>query len=161
MNPESPAEPSREELIAVIAAQAAEIAALKAHIAELERRLGLNSSNSGKPPSSDGLKKPPRVTSLREHSGKKPGGQKGHDGETLRQVAEPDIIMDHFPQACAECGSTLTPAMATAPVRCSICPSRSLPSSPNIAPTTASAQLAACGRGPPFPTASMRRARTP
>src|SRR5450756_1619098 len=39
MNPDSPAEPSREELIALIAAQAAEIAALKAHIAELERRL--------------------------------------------------------------------------------------------------------------------------
>ena len=59
-NPDSQREPSREELIAVIAAQAAEIAALKARIAELERRLGLNSSNSGKPPSSDGLKKPPR-----------------------------------------------------------------------------------------------------
>ena len=75
MNLDSPAEPSREELIALIAAQAAEIAALKGHIAELERRLGLNSSNSGKPPSSDGLKKPARVSSLRERSGKKPGGQ--------------------------------------------------------------------------------------
>jgi len=59
MNLESPSEPTREELIALIKAQAAEIAALKARIAELERRLGLNSSNSGKPPSSDGLKKPP------------------------------------------------------------------------------------------------------
>src|ERR1035437_8695829 len=87
MNPDSPAEPSREELIALIAPQAAEIAALKAHIADLERGLGLNSANSGKPPSSDGLKKPARVTSLRERSGKKPGGQKGHKGETLRQVS--------------------------------------------------------------------------
>lgn len=113
MNRDAPVEPSREELIALIAAQAAEIAALRAHIAGLERRLGLNSSNSGKPPSSDGLKKPPRVASLRERSGNKPGGQKGHDGDTLRQVAEPDIIIDHFPQACAECGSTLTPAMTS------------------------------------------------
>jgi transposase len=113
MNRDAPVEPSREELIALIAAQAAEIAALRAHIAGLERRLGLNSSNSGKPPSSDGLKKPPRVASLREPSGNKPGGQKGHDGETLRQVAEPDNIIDHYPQACAGCGSMLTPAMAT------------------------------------------------
>ena len=109
MNPDSPAEPSREELIALIAAQAAEIAALKAHIAELERRLGLNSSNSGKPPSSHGLKKPARVTSLRERSGKKPGGQKGHKGETLRQVTDPNEVVDHYPSACSTCGADLDP----------------------------------------------------
>src|SRR5437868_1868101 len=88
-DPDSQSEPSREELVALVAAQAAEIAALKAHIAELERRLGLNSSNSGKPPSSDGLKKPSRVKSSREPSGRASGGQKGHKGETLLQVAEP------------------------------------------------------------------------
>ena len=57
------------------------IAVLLARVAELERRLGLNSSNSGKPPSSDGLHKPkrePRTRSLRERSGKPPGGQTGH-----------------------------------------------------------------------------------
>jgi transposase len=100
MNPESAAEPSREELIALVAA-------LQARIAELERRLGLNSSNSGKPPSSDGLKKPARVTSLRERSGKKSGGQKGHKGETLRQVAVTDDVVNHFPPACATCGAGL------------------------------------------------------
>ena len=109
---ESPSEPSKEDLIALIAAQRAEIAALKARIAELERRLGLNSSNSGKPPSSDGLKKPARVTSLREPSGKTPGGQKGHKGETLRQVAEPDGIVDHYPPACSMCGVGLDPEMS-------------------------------------------------
>jgi transposase len=115
MNPdaESQREPTREELIALVAAQTAEIAALRARIAELERRLGLNSTNSGKPPSSDGLKKPPRVRSLREPSDKPPGGQKGHKGETLRQVAEPDSIIDHFPPSCTACGAAVTPAMSS------------------------------------------------
>ena len=82
---------SKDELIALLLAQ-------EARIAELERRLGLNSSNSGKPPSSDGLKKPPRVSSLREPSGKKTGGQKGHPGETLCRVEKPDATMDHYPR---------------------------------------------------------------
>src|ERR1700676_2999079 len=106
---ETPSEPSKEELIALIAAQRAELAALKAQIAELERRLGLKSSNSGKTPSSDGLKKPARVKSLRERSGKKPGGQKGHKGETLRQVTDPNEVVDHYPAACFMCGVGLNP----------------------------------------------------
>jgi transposase len=91
-----------------------ENAALKARVAELERRLGLNSSNSGKPPSSDGLKKPPRTQSLREPSGKKSGGQKGHRGETLRQVENPDVIINHYPEGCANCALKMTPEMGTA-----------------------------------------------
>jgi transposase len=106
---ELPSEPSREELIALIAALRAENASLKTRIAELERRLGLDSSNSGKPPSSDGLRKPARVKSLRERSGKKPGGQKGHKGETLLQVAAPDKVVDHYPLACSVCGAGLAP----------------------------------------------------
>jgi transposase len=102
MNVESAAELSREELIALVAA-------LRAHIAELERRLGLNSSNSGKPPSSDGLKKPARVSSLRERSGKRPGGQKGHKGETLRQTTDPNEVVNHYPPACSMCGVGLDP----------------------------------------------------
>jgi transposase len=113
MNGDSQSEPTREELIALIRAQAAEIAALKARVAELERRLDLNSSNSGKPPSSDGLKKPPRVRSQREPSNKPSGGQKGHKGETLRQVAEPDSVVDHFPSSCTACGAAVTPAMSS------------------------------------------------
>lgn len=91
----------------------AEMAAMQARTAELERRLGLNSSNSGKPPSSDGLKKPVRVSSLREQSGKKTGGQKGHPGETLCRTETPDAIIDHYPSACAGCGAPLTEATAT------------------------------------------------
>jgi transposase len=99
-------------LQAELAARDATIATLLARVAELERRLGLNSSNSGKPPSSDGLKKPPRVKSLREASGRPSGGQPGHKGETLRQVAEPDVTLDHFPEVCSDCGAALTPSMA-------------------------------------------------
>ena len=83
------------------------IEVLQTRIAELERRLGLNSGNSGKPPSSDGLKKPRRTQSLRIASGKKSGGQKGHPGKTLRQVEKPDATIDHFPQTCGGCGAAL------------------------------------------------------
>ena len=108
---------SRDDLIAQLLAQelrhTTELAALHARITELERRLGLNSSNSGKPPSRDGLAKPARVSSLRGVSGKKPGGQPGHPGETLRAVETPDATIDHYPPACAACGEPLTAAMAT------------------------------------------------
>ena len=96
---------SKDALIALLLAQ-------EARIAELERRIGLNSSNSGKPPSSDGLKKPPRVSSLRERSGKKTGGQPGHPGETLRRSEAPDAFVDHYPARCGACGAPLTEAMA-------------------------------------------------
>jgi transposase len=106
MSRESPSEPSREELIALVAT-------LNARIAELERRLGLDSSNSGKPPSSDGLGKKPRIPgSLRGTSGKKSGGQVGHKGDTLRRVDKPDIIKQHTATCCAHCRAKLTAAMA-------------------------------------------------
>jgi transposase len=98
-----------------VAALEAESAAQKQRIGDLERRLGLNSSNSSKPPASDGLKKPPRVprvTSLRERSGRKPGGQKGHRGETLRPVVNPDAIVNHHPERCAHCAAKLPADMS-------------------------------------------------
>jgi transposase len=111
------AQVSKDDLIALLLAQearhTAEMTALRAQMAELERRLGLNSSNSGKPPSSDGLKKPLRVSSLREPSGKKTGGQKGHPGETLRRTETADATIDHYPRTCTTCGAALTAALAT------------------------------------------------
>jgi transposase len=107
-----------ESLIAALHAQNAElratIAVRNARIADLERQLGLNRGNSGKPPSSDGLKKKPaRVRSLRERSGKKPGGQQGHPGKTLSRTETPDATIDHFPEICPGCGGPLNEAMAT------------------------------------------------
>ena len=84
---------------------------------ELERRLGMNSSNSGKPPSSDGLAKPAagekRTRSLRGKSGRKSGGQPGHKGTTLKQVAAPDAVVHHYPDQCTSCNAALSPATAT------------------------------------------------
>ena len=89
----------------------AENAALKAENAELRRRLGLNSSNSSKPPSSDGPGKPrcdaKRNKSLRGKSGRASGGQKGHKGKTLAQVAKPDKTERHHLEACPYCAARL------------------------------------------------------
>ena len=89
------------------------VSTLSTRVADLERQLSLHSGNSNKPPSSDGLKKPRRTTSLREPSKRKSGGQPGHKGETLRQVAEPDVVVDHYPTSCTNCGSDLTQDTAT------------------------------------------------
>ena len=100
-----------EELIASLMRQ---IAALEAEVADLRRQLGQDSSNSSKPPSSDGLKKKPGAPgSLRGRSGKASGGQTGHEGGTLRQVADPDRTVRHEACACGHCGSSLDPKSAT------------------------------------------------
>jgi transposase len=118
----SPASDGMARLEALIAAPQARNAAFlatialqNARIAELERQLGLNSGNSGKPPSSDGLKKQPaRTSSLRERSGRKSGGQKGHPGKPLSRVETSDDTVDHFPETCSGCGDALTRACGSA-----------------------------------------------
>src|SRR5271170_328263 len=57
--------------------------------------------------------KPPRTKSLRGKSGKKSGGQVGHKGGTLKQVANPDRIEPHEADCCRHCRAGLTPAMVT------------------------------------------------
>ena len=79
---------------------------LKARVKYLEGRLAKNSRNSSKPPSTDGLNKP-KPKSLRPRTGRKPGAQKGHKGQTLRRVEQPDHIVPHTVNACACCGRSL------------------------------------------------------
>ena len=99
-----------EALLEIIEAQAGQIRQLEARIKELEQRLNKNSSNSSKPPSSDGLSKPPRTSSLRENGKNKSGGQPGHKGETLKQTETPDIIKKHVLTTCPNCQHSLLPS---------------------------------------------------
>ena len=96
-----------EQIISTLLTKIAELEHVvkqqSARIADLERRLDKNSSNSSKPPSSDGLGKPPRTTSLRENGKHKSGGQKGHQGETLKQIETPDIVKKHVLTTCPDC----------------------------------------------------------
>ncbi|WP_250283186.1 IS66 family transposase, partial [Frankia sp. CiP1_Cm_nod2] len=112
-DPPAPSVPSYDELAALVVEQAALIAQLRAEleqararIAELEAQVGKTSRNSAKPPSSDGLAKPP-PKSLRKKSGRRPGGQGGHPGSTLRMVDDPDVRLRHEPGPCGGCGASL------------------------------------------------------
>jgi len=82
------------------------IVKLMARIEELEKRLGLNSKNSSKPPSSDGFKKLPQ-SSLRQKGKNPSGGQEGHVGHTLKQVSNPNKIIRHTLTYCPNCQNKL------------------------------------------------------
>ena len=93
---------------AALARAAVELARARERIAELEARLRQSPRNSSRPPSSEGLDKPPpRPRSLRKKTGRKPGGQDGHEGSTLAQVARPDRELRHEPGRCGWCGAGL------------------------------------------------------
>ena len=79
--------------------------ALRKRVRELEERLAKNSSNSSKPPSTDGFSKT-KKKNLRKKSGKKPGGQKGHKGHRLEPVENPDHTITYDPIECS-CGCHL------------------------------------------------------
>lgn len=81
------------------------ISILQARIAELEHRK--NSNNSSIPPSKD-ENRVKRNQSLREKSGRKPGGQKGHKGNMLKMTECPDDVIVHTPQYCNCCGNDLS-----------------------------------------------------
>lgn len=62
-------------------------------IKDLQRQLNMDSHNSSKPPSSDGYKKANKNRSLREKTGRKTGGQKGHKGVNIKLHHEPKELM--------------------------------------------------------------------
>jgi transposase len=103
------------QLVAVVAELRAEVERLRAdneqlraENGELRRQLGVNSSNSSKPPSSDGLARP-RAQPVKGQSGRRRGKQPGASGSTLELVADPDQVVQHRPDRCAGlgCGAEL------------------------------------------------------
>jgi transposase len=93
-------------LRALVAQQVAVIEALRVQVAELQRQLAANSRNSSRPPSSDGLAKPP-PRSQRKAVGRRPGKQPGAPGAGLAQVAEPAAVVIHRPSWCVGCRADL------------------------------------------------------
>lgn len=69
------------------------ISDLQETIKDLQRQLNMDSHNSSKPPSSDGYKKANKNRSLREKTGRKTGGQKGHKGVNMKLHNEPKALM--------------------------------------------------------------------
>ena len=82
-------------------------------LAKLEHKIDKNSTNSSKPPSSDGLKK--GAAQPRQPGEKTSGGQKGHQGSTRLMVDNPDLIETLLPKLQCDCGAVL--ALETAVVK--------------------------------------------
>lgn len=95
-----------------IAEQQKQIADAEKQIADLERQLALrkqNSTNSSKPPSSDGLAGEPRQRGRRRKSRRQAGGQPGHRGahRPLVPAEKVDEIRPVLPDQCQHCGHPL------------------------------------------------------
>lgn len=88
---------------------------LSLRVKQLEDRLGKDSHNSSKPPSSDGFRKKPK--SQRGTSNRNPGGQPGHPGRTLDFAEQPDTTVVHHPEVCQDCGMPLAEVTPTATER--------------------------------------------
>lgn len=97
---------NKDQLIDIIFELREVIQRQEVRIQALEDQVAKNSQNSGKPPSSDGLKKKPR--SLREKGKRKSGGQKGHQGKTLEMVLDPDHQISYELEMCPNCASDLS-----------------------------------------------------
>ena len=79
---------------------------------QLRVKLAADSSNSSKPPSSDGLRKKKQIPNLRQKTGRKSGGQPKHKGHHLKPHAHPDKIIHHLPTICA-CGCRVEGVLTT------------------------------------------------
>src|SRR4051812_36190082 len=84
-----------------------ELETLRAKVADLEARLGQNSSNSSLPPSANPPAAPPPV--VKKPTGRKPGGQPGHPPHLRERLPVERVTkLEHFrPSACRQCHAPL------------------------------------------------------
>ena len=103
------AELDKAGLIALISELRELVAKQAAQLQDLSDQLAKHSGNSGKPPSSDGLRKP---RSQRVKGQRASGGQPGHEGHTLKMVEQPDHIERHEVNVCPHCATDLNSQQA-------------------------------------------------
>ena len=74
-------------------------------IDRLKNSLQTDSKTSSKPPSSDLLKKPEQLKEEEKKTGRRPGGQKGHEGKTRIGLGRIDRYESLTASQCSHCGS--------------------------------------------------------
>ncbi|MGB8254627.1 MAG: DUF6444 domain-containing protein, partial [Pseudonocardiaceae bacterium] len=143
-----PDAPTYEQLLAHVVELERVIVAQADRIAELERKVGADSSNSSRPPSSDApwAKKPAPKRSLRTRSGRKAGKQPGAGSVSRRLVDDPDETFEVAPDRCGGCGESLDGALEVARVRRQVADVSPPPPSKVTEYQLVSRQCRGCGR---------------
>lgn len=144
------------ELRRVTGEQQARIGELAERVEQLQARLGRDSSNSSKPPSSDPPYTKKTKRGLRGSSGRKPGKQPGAPGAALRQVQDPDeVVVCELPD-CPDCGRALADAPVVSVARRQVFDPPPAPTRPHVTEYRIVTRACRCGArvaGPPPDTA--------
>ena len=102
-----------DAVVNVLCQLSSQVAELQKEVQRLKDQLAKNSRNSSKPPSSDGFNPGRTLKSLRPQGKRKPGGQKGHPGSTVKMVDKADHTIIYPVNQCQRCGHRLTDEAST------------------------------------------------
>ena len=94
-----------DAIVELVMTLSASVAALRVEVDELKRQLGRDSHNSSLPPSRDSPAA--RAKRPKKGSGRKQGGQPGHPGRHRELLADPDRVIEHWPETCGGCGALI------------------------------------------------------